>query len=64
MDDLNTDIGRALELLAQSQPGAPALHVPGRTSLTYGELGEQIRYVRQRLRDWGVVRGDVVAGVI
>ena len=58
------DISGILERLAISQPAAPALHVPGRTSLTYTDLGAQIRYVRERLSNWGVVRGDVVVGVI
>jgi acyl-CoA synthetase (AMP-forming)/AMP-acid ligase II/acyl carrier protein len=61
---LDTDITEALETLASSQPTAPALHAPGRRTLTYADLGAQIRYVRQRLGEWGVARGDVVAGVI
>jgi oxalate---CoA ligase len=62
MDD--PDIGYALESRARSQPTAPALHVPGRTSLSYADLGAQIRYVRERLANWNFVRGDVIAGVI
>src|SRR5260221_12991529 len=64
MDELDQCIGHALEMLARSQPAAPALHVPGRTSLSYADLGAQIRYVRERLSNWGVVPGDVIAGVI
>ena len=64
MDDLTAGIGQALESLARSQPAAPALHVPGRTSLSYADLGAQIRYVRERLGSWDFVRGDVIAGVI
>src|SRR5437762_12813069 len=60
MDEPN--IGHALESLARSQPTAPALHVPGRTSLNYADLGAQISYVRKRLGSWGVVPGDVIAG--
>lgn len=62
MDDLN--ITQTLEGLATSQPRAPAIHVPGRKTLTYAHLGEQIRYVRERLHGWDIGRGDIVAGVI
>src|SRR5450755_653029 len=54
----------ALSALAKNQSAAPALHVPGRKSLTWGELGAQIRYVRERLGGWGIAPGDVIAGVI
>jgi acyl-CoA synthetase (AMP-forming)/AMP-acid ligase II len=64
MRDMDKDIGQALESLASSQPTAPALHVPGRTTLTYADLGAQISYVRERLGSWGVVRGDVIVGAI
>ena len=64
MNDLDQDIGQALEHLARSQPTAPAIHVPGRTTLTYADLGAQIRYVRERLGNWEIGRGDIVAGVI
>jgi acyl-CoA synthetase (AMP-forming)/AMP-acid ligase II len=64
MADLNHNIGRALERLAESQPAAPAIHVPGRPSLTFGNVGAQIRYVRERLGGWGVIPGDLIAGVI
>jgi acyl-coenzyme A synthetase/AMP-(fatty) acid ligase/thioesterase domain-containing protein/acyl carrier protein len=57
-------LGDALALLAASQPAAPVLHVPGRRSLTRGELGAQIRYVRECLGSWGIAPGDVVAGVL
>ena len=53
--DMDTDITQILETLASGQPTAPALHVPGRTTLTYWDLGAQIRYVRERLDSWGVV---------
>ena len=62
--DMDTDITQILETLASGQPTAPALHVPGRTTLTYWDLGAQIRYVRERLDSWGVEPGDVVVGVI
>lgn len=64
MNVLDADIGRELEHLARSQPTAPALHVPGRASLSYADLGAQIRYVRDRLGSWDIVPGDVVVGVI
>lgn len=64
VDDLNSDIGQALEQLAHTQPGKPALHAPGRISLTYSHLGEQVRYVRHRLAGWEIARGSIVAGVI
>src|SRR5512134_1316528 len=63
-DSMDTDIADALERLASSQPTAPALHVPGRPTLTYADLGAQIRYVRQRLSGWDIAPGDVVVGVI
>ena len=54
----------ALENLAGHRPTAPAVYVPGRAPLTYGDLGAQIRYVRERLNSWSIERGDVIAGVI
>ena len=59
MQDLNMDITEILECLAREQPAAPAMHVPGRTTLTYADLGAQIRCVRERLASWGIGRGDV-----
>lgn len=53
-----------LVVLAANQPAAPALHMSGWRSLTYGALGAQIRYIRERLGSWGIAPGDVVAGVI
>ena len=61
MDNTNPDITQILEALASTQPAAPALHVPGRASLTYANLGEQIRYVRERLGNWGIGRGERAA---
>ena len=63
-DRLQADIGEVFEQLAYSQPAAPALHVPGRASVTYAELAQQIRHLRQRLSEWGFARGDVIAGMI
>ncbi|MGZ8212833.1 MAG: AMP-binding protein, partial [Burkholderiales bacterium] len=59
-----TELGWIIEGLARSQPTAPALQVPGRKTLTYADLGAQIRYVRDRLGSWDIVPGDMVAGVI
>ena len=64
MDDLDQDIGQALERLARRRPTAPAIHVPGRLSLSYADLGAQIRYVRERLSAWEIDPGNIVAGVI
>jgi len=57
-------LASALGTLARNQPAAPALHVPGRRSLTFGDLGAQVRYVRERLGGWGIASGDVVVGVV
>lgn len=54
----------ALAALARTQPNAPALHVPGRISLTYEELGQHAHYVQQNLENWGFTRGNVIVGVI
>ncbi len=54
----------ALEALAAAQPAAPLLHLPGRPALTYADLSEQIGHVRERLRDWGIVPGEIIAGCI
>ena len=64
MDDTDINTTQTLDALANCQPAAPAIHVPGRTSLTYADLGAQIRYMRERLGSWGIVRSDVIAGVI
>jgi len=64
MEIQHETITDALEALAERQPAAPALHVPGRKSLTYADLAGQIRRVRERLSDWGILPGDVVAAVI
>ena len=62
--DPATNFTQILETLAAVQPAAPALHVPGRRSLCYADLGAQIRYVRERLSGWRIGRGDVIAGLI
>ena len=54
----------ALEAIAAQQPAAPAFRVPGRLSLTYGNLGAQIRYLREHLGGWGIAPGDIIAGVL
>src|SRR5262245_941124 len=64
MHELSADITQSLESLARCQPGAPALHAPGRTPLRYADLGAQISYVRERLAHWGIARGDFVVGVV
>ena len=61
---MDTDITQLLEALARRQPAAAALHGQGGTTLRYADLGAQIRYVRERLGQWDIVRGDFVAGVI
>ncbi len=47
---------------ADRQPEAPFLHRPGTSAVRYQALGGQIRYVRERLRSWSIVPGDIVAG--
>ena len=64
MADMDTNVAQILEAFASSQPAAPAIHVPGRTTLTFADLGEQIRSVRECLRGWGIAPGDVIAGAI
>ena len=63
-DVLDTNITQVIEALAGTQPEAPAIHVPGRPTLKYRELGQHIRYVRKRMGDWGILPGDVVAAAI
>jgi acyl-CoA synthetase (AMP-forming)/AMP-acid ligase II/thioesterase domain-containing protein len=58
------NLADTLAARAEKSPAAPALHVPGRTSLTYGGLGAQIRYVRERFEGWGIAPGNIVAGVL
>lgn len=58
------NLAEVLEALAALQAAAPLLHLPGRPALTYADLGEQIGHVRERLRGWGIVQGDIVAGAI
>ena len=62
MNDMN--LAQIMEALASSQPAAPAIHVPGRSTLRYADLGAHIRYVRERLSGWGIQPGDVVGGAI
>jgi hypothetical protein len=49
--------------MADRQPEAPFLHRPDTSAIRYEALGGQIRYVRERLRSWSIVPGDIVAGV-
>jgi acyl-CoA synthetase (AMP-forming)/AMP-acid ligase II len=64
MDRPSENLAEVLEAIAVGQPAAPLLHLPGRPALTYADLREQIGYVRDRLGDWGIARGDIVAGCI
>ena len=64
MDKPLETIADALAMLGERQPVAPALHVPGRAPLTYGDLGAQIRYVRDRLGNWGIRAGDIVCAAL
>src|SRR6185436_20078689 len=68
MDDAGAihphDITLTLEALAAAQPAAPAMYAPGRATLTYADLGAQVRYVRERLQHWNITRGDVVVGMV
>ena len=57
-------IGAALERLGGIQPSAPALQARGRKTLSYADLAAQIRDVRRRLAEWGIVPGDIVAGFV
>jgi amino acid adenylation domain-containing protein len=61
---MDANIAEVLEELARSQPEAPAIHAPGRKTLRYADLGEQICYVRERLIGWGIQPGDVVGAAI
>ena len=64
MDEPLETIADALAMLSERQPAAPAIHVPGRAPLTYGDLGAQIRYVRDRLGNWGIRAGDIVCAAL
>ena len=64
MNEPLATIQDALASLAQRQPAAPAIHAPGRATLTYGHLGAQIRYVRERLKSWGIEPGDIVVAAL
>lgn len=55
-------IGDALEAIAARRPDAPLMHRPGLAPARYGDLGEQLRHVRDRLLRWGIAPGDVIAG--
>lgn len=61
-DAIPATLSDALEAVARRDPAAPLFHRPGGAGATYADLGEQLRYVRRRLRDWGIGPGDVVAG--
>ena len=64
MNEPPDTIADALALLAERQAAAPAIHVPGRPTLTYRHLGAQIRYVRERFGDWGIQPGDIVCAAL
>ena len=64
MSEADTSIADVLEGLAARQPTAAAIRAPGRTTLSYGQLGGQVGYVRERLGHWGIQRGDVVVGAL
>jgi len=48
--------------VADRQPDAPFIHRGAQAPVPYGALAGQIRYVRERLRSWGIAPGDIVAG--
>ncbi len=64
MDEPSETIADALELLAERQAEAPAIHAPGWETLTYGHLGAQVRYVRERLKTWEIQAGDIVGAAL
>jgi amino acid adenylation domain-containing protein len=61
---MDGNIAQILEAFANSQPAAPAIQAPGRLTLTFADLGDQIHYVRNQFRHWGIAPGDVVASAI
>ena len=64
MDPSHETIAEALALLGERQPSAPAVHAPNRTTLTYGDLGAQLRYVGDRLANFGIRRGEIVCAAL
>jgi acyl-coenzyme A synthetase/AMP-(fatty) acid ligase len=64
VDHPGANIADVLEGLAAARPAAPLLHLPGRPTLTFGDLREQIGLVRGCLRSWGFAPGDIIAGCI
>ena len=55
------DLTACLLALAAEQPSAVALLAPGRTAMSFGELGTRIHAVGAQLGAWGIGRGDIVA---
>jgi tripartite-type tricarboxylate transporter receptor subunit TctC len=63
-DACRENVTATLEALAAAQPLAPLIHLPGRPPVTFGELHDLIREVRERLQGWGIAPGDIVAGCV
>ena len=58
---VNTDIPTVLSGLAVTHPDNAAILAPGREPLSFAALKSQLDYVRDRMRGWGIERGDAVA---
>ena len=58
------DVPSVLAGYGLSQPDNPAILAPGRTPLSYAALHDLQQYVKEKLCDWGVNRGDVVALIL
>src|ERR1044072_1734687 len=58
--DEPTDIPAGLLWLAKRAPSAPAILVPGRVPLSFGDLAQHIERTARQLAGWGIARGDVV----
>ena len=58
---LFADIPSVFAGLAAEQPDNPAILAPGRLPLSFAGLYAQLNYVRDRLVEWGIGRGDCVA---
>ena len=58
---MSATIRELIEERAAAEPGAGALHAPGRTVLDYAGLAALVRNTSVRLRDLGVGRGQRVA---